>query len=114
MSISLRWLSASSVSRLRSVASSVFCWPPEVPAEATQGKSEPWRKDGLGFGGVPALNYDSDNGFGFGVVATTFFYDGHTKPYRALLTLQLFMTSKFVQDHNLRVDCPEHEATVGR
>ena len=24
--------------------------------------------EGIGFGGVPALNFDADNGFGFGVV----------------------------------------------
>ncbi len=59
---------------------------------------------GLGFGGVPAINFDSDNGFGFGVVATLYSYDGQTRPYRAALTLQVFMTSKLVQDHNLALD----------
>lgn len=60
--------------------------------------------EGFGFGGVPAINYDADNGFGFGVVATLFSYDGKTKPYRLAVTLQLFMTSKLVQDHNVVVD----------
>jgi hypothetical protein len=60
--------------------------------------------EGIGFGGVPALNYDADNGFGFGIIGTFFYYDGVTRPYRVALTLQLFMTSKLVQDHNMVLD----------
>lgn len=60
--------------------------------------------EGVGFGGVPAINYDADNGFGFGVVGTLFYYDGVTRPYRAALTLQVFMTSKLIQDHAVILD----------
>ncbi len=73
--------------------------PPPPPAKTPAPLPE-----GLGFGGVPAINFDADNGFGFGVVATGFYYDGHTRPYRASVTLQIFMTSKLVQDHNIVVD----------
>jgi hypothetical protein len=62
------------------------------------------KKTGLGFGGVPAINYDADNGFGFGVIASLYGYDGVTDPYRIAVTLQIFMTSKLVQDHNIQVD----------
>ena len=59
---------------------------------------------GMGFGGVPALNYDADNGFGFGAVGTLYLYDGATRPYRTAITFQLFMTSNLVQDHSIAVD----------
>lgn len=74
--------------------------PPAAESAADTGAAPA----GFGFGGVPAINYDADNGFGFGVVATLFSYDGKTKPYRLALTLQIFMTSKLVQDHNIVVD----------
>lgn len=79
--------------------------PPPTPADSAPGEAggAPM-PEGIGFGGVPALNYDSDNGFGFGVVGTLFSYDGVTRPYRLALTLQIFMTSKLVQDHNVVVD----------
>jgi hypothetical protein len=75
---------------------------PEVKQAASS--HEPWDTKGFGFGGVPALNYDADNGFGFGVVGTLYWYDGVTRPYRLAVTLQIFMTSKLVQDHNVVVD----------
>lgn len=72
---------------------------PASPAEeVVEGETE------LGFGGVPALNYDADNGFGFGAIGTVFFYDKVRKPYRYALTLQVFVTSKLVQDHQVRFD----------
>jgi hypothetical protein len=74
-------------------------WPPPLtgPLEApAQGR--------LGFGGVPALNYDADNGFGFGFVGTLFWYEPDVLPYRYALTFQVFATSKLVQDHQIRFD----------
>ena len=76
--------------------------PPPAPKDVEAPQHAP--PEGIGFGGVPAINYDSDNGFGFGIVGTLFYYDGHTRPYRAALTLQIFMTSKLVQDHNIVLD----------
>lgn len=58
----------------------------------------------LGFGGVPALNYDADNGFGFGVVGSLFWYEPGFEPYRYALTLQVFATTRLVQDHQVRFD----------
>ncbi len=57
----------------------------------------------FGFGGVPALAYDADNGFGFGVLGTLYWLDG-TKPYRYALTLQLFMTTKLLTDNFIGLD----------
>lgn len=60
--------------------------------------------EGFGFGGVPALAFDADNGLGFGLIATAFYYDGKTEPYRASALLQIFMTTKLIQDHYLSAD----------
>lgn len=64
-------------------------------------------REGLGFGGIPALNYDSDNGFGFGVVGSLYWYERGVEPYRYALTLILFATTKLVQDHQIRFDAVE-------
>lgn len=75
---------------------------PEPPAPAPAKPGAP--PEGFGFGGVPALGYDADNGLGFGVIATGFYYDGETEPYRASALLQIFMTTKLIQDHYLSAD----------
>ncbi|MCC7073333.1 MAG: BamA/TamA family outer membrane protein [Deltaproteobacteria bacterium] len=59
---------------------------------------------GLGFGAVPALNYDADNGFGFGVIGNLYWYDGATRPYRAMLMVQIFLTTKLLHDHYLSAE----------
>lgn len=74
---------------------------PETPPQAAEEADVP---DGIGFGGVPALAYDADNGFGFGVIGNMFIHDGETRPYRASVILQLFMTTKLVHDHHLTAD----------
>lgn len=61
-------------------------------------------RERVGFGGVPALNYDADNGFGFGVVATLYGYEEGVTPYRYALTLVIFATTRLVQDHQIRFD----------
>jgi Omp85 superfamily domain len=81
--------------------------PDAEPAHTPTPGAEPpgaAQETGFGFGGIPALNYDSDNGLGFGLIGTLYWYDGETRPYRLAVTLQLFMTTKLVQDHNLQLD----------
>lgn len=75
--------------------------PSDAPQPAADGKAVP---DGIAFGGVPALAFDADNGFGFGVIGNLFFHDGATRPYRASVMLQLFMTTKLVHDHHITAD----------
>lgn len=60
--------------------------------------------EGLRFSGIPAINYIADNGLGLGVVAAGYWGDGVTRPYRAAATLQLFATTKLVQDSHLTID----------
>lgn len=69
--------------------------PPEGPR---------WTRPGWGFGGVPALGYDPDAGFLFGLIGSIFHYDGVTAPYREAVGFQVLMTHKLVQDHVLVVD----------
>lgn len=58
-----------------------------------------------GFGGLPALGYDTDNGFLVGAVAQVFLHDpAHTRPYRIGINVGATITTKLVQDHYIAVD----------
>ncbi len=74
--------------------------PAPTPALAPQADNPP----GMGFGAVPALNYDADNGFGFGAIANLYWYDGATRPYRAALMVQIFLTTKLLHDHHVTAE----------
>ncbi len=59
---------------------------------------------GVSFSGIPAVNYIADNGLGLGAIVAAYFNDGESAPYRTAITLQLFISTKLVQDHNVIVD----------
>jgi hypothetical protein len=62
---------------------------------------------GWEFTGVPALNYDSDEGFGFGAVLAFYDYgDPGILPYRITLQPTLFFTTKGRRDLTLFLDVP--------
>lgn len=48
----------------------------------------------LEFGGLPALNYDSDTGFGFGVIGTLVGFDPGYRPYRWRIKFLLYAAAK--------------------
>ena len=77
--------------------------PTEAPAADDSGVLPPgWD---WGFGGLPALGYDADNGFLVGVVGQIYFHDPkHTQPYRVGVNAGFTITHKLVQDHYLYVD----------
>jgi len=77
-----------------------------VPA-SPEAEPAPHEKEGWGFGGLPAVNYNSDEGFGFGIVGSVYRYDGHTAPYKTAVNLVLFTTTLGIQNHNLEVDTLE-------
>jgi hypothetical protein len=54
--------------------------------------------------GIPAINYNQDNGFGLGVIAKAYRYDHLAEPYKAAVTLQLFATTKLLQSHEIEID----------
>ena len=66
-----------------------------------------WDKTGWGFGGLPAVNFNSDEGFGFGVVASAYRYNGETKPYKTAINGVFFLTTLGIHNHNLEVDTLE-------
>lgn len=72
------------------------------PAEA-----KPWDRVGFGWGGVPAVAYNSDDGFGYGVLASVYRYDGGTAPYKWSSTILLYMTTKQVHTHRIDLDVIE-------
>ncbi len=75
-----------------------------APAAGDAAADEPWEDDGLGFGGVPALNYNSDDGFGYGVLGSIYGYDTHTAPYKWSTTFLIFLTTKKIQNHRVDLD----------
>ena len=78
---------------------------PDVDVEkATEDKLEAWQTPGWGWGALPAVNYNSDEGFGFGALGSYYKYDGETKPYKWSATLLLFMTTQRIHSHYLDVD----------
>ena len=64
-------------------------------------------RTGWGFGGVPAINYNADDGFGCGVVLNFFYYSrGGYRPYYFQLKPIIFFTTGGKQDHSLFFDSP--------
>jgi outer membrane protein assembly factor BamA len=62
---------------------------------------------GWGWGGVPAINYNADDGFGYGFVLNFFNYkDGSYKPYYYKINPIVFATTGGKQDHTLFFDSP--------
>jgi len=57
-------------------------------------------------GAVPLVNYTTDEGAGLGANAALFFRDPVIKPYRYALALNLFFTTRNIQDHMVRFDAP--------
>ena len=72
--------------------------------EVEEPKPQAWDRVGWGWGGVPAINYNSDEGFGFGVLGSIYRYDGGTQPYKTRVTLLAFATTKAIQSHYLEFD----------
>ncbi|TNE86426.1 MAG: hypothetical protein EP330_22050 [Deltaproteobacteria bacterium] len=73
-------------------------------ALAQEAETAAWQREGLGFGGIPAVNYNTDEGLGLGAVGSMYVYDGETSPYKLGLTLIIFATTKGVHAHRLDVD----------
>jgi outer membrane protein assembly factor BamA len=62
---------------------------------------------GLEIGGFPAVNYDSDEGYGFGAVAELYHYgDGGVTPYVWTLQPTVFATTEGRRDFTLFFDAP--------
>lgn len=65
------------------------------------------RPTGLQVGALPALNFDSDEGVGYGALAELYQYgDGTRTPYRWTLQPTVFLTTEGRRDLTLFVDAP--------
>jgi len=72
----------------------------QQPAGAPRG-STGWETVGL-----PALNFDADEGFGYGVLLEMYDYGTGQRPYRLTIQPTLFLTTKGRRDVTLFVDAP--------
>lgn len=83
-----------------------------APAEPTA-KPKDYRT-GYGYAGLPLLNYDSDDGVGFGVKVARYNYGENQRPYKTQLSLQIFFTSRLSMYHELYYDAPNFRGTPWR
>ncbi len=73
-------------------------------AHAQDEAQEAWESPGWGWGGLPAANYSSDEGFGAGVIGSIYHYDGETRPYRTAISFLTFITTRNIHYHRVDVD----------
>lgn len=78
--------------------------PGGEPADDSAAEPPAWQHTGWGWGALPAVNYNSDEGFGFGAIGSLYRYDSRTNPYRTAISLLVFGTSKGIQTHYLELD----------
>jgi outer membrane protein assembly factor BamA len=82
------------------------------PAEASD---TPARRTGWDIQGVPALNYNTDEGFGYGAILLLVDRaDGSYEPFRYSVLLQLFQTTRQVASHLISLDAPRFLGTPWR
>ncbi|MGI9625715.1 MAG: Omp85 family outer membrane protein [Longimicrobiales bacterium] len=64
-------------------------------------------RTGLEVGGLPAINFDSDEGFGYGAIAELYQYgDGTSAPYSWTLQPTVFLTTEGRRDFTVFFDAP--------
>ncbi len=81
---------------------SAFLLAAPLGAQETRTPRRGWE-----FAGIPAVNYDADEGFGYGAVLEAYDYGaGVVKPYHTSLQPALFFTTAGRRDVTLFVDAP--------
>lgn len=81
-----------------------------TPETAGASKDAPKPKDyrtGIGFAGLPLLNFDSDAGVGYGVKVAGYDYGENQKPFKYQLSVQIFMTTRNAMYHEIHFDAPK-------
>jgi Omp85 superfamily domain len=67
----------------------------------------PGRRTGWDIQGVPAINFNTDDGFGYGAILMLVDRaDGSYEPFRYSLMLQFFQTTRQVASHIISLDAP--------
>jgi hypothetical protein len=64
------------------------------------------QKKSIEVSGVPALNFDADEGFGYGVVLAFYGYDASPTSYRWTVQPTVFLTTQGRRDYTLFFDAP--------
>ncbi len=64
------------------------------------------RARGVELSGLPALNFDADEGFGYGVILAMYDYGAGAVPYRYTLQPTAFLTTKGRRDLTVFLDAP--------
>src|SRR5688572_11561108 len=72
-----------------------------------EGAGEQEQREGLSFAGLPLVNYNSDEGVGYGARVALYDYGSGQRPYRYALTLQFFQTTTLVMYHRIIFDAPK-------
>jgi outer membrane protein assembly factor BamA len=81
--------------------------PPVPPGAPTEPADVPARRKGWDFQGVPILNFNTDEGAGYGaLVMLVDRADGTYEPYRYMVLAQFFQTTRQVASHLLNLDAP--------
>jgi outer membrane protein assembly factor BamA len=62
------------------------------------------KKTSIRFSGIPALNYDSDSGFGAGAIGSMYFDKEGFAPYKTAIGAKIFFTTKGNNSHNISFD----------
>lgn len=93
---------------LAAVLTAAPAWAEDVAEQAAPLSSRPPPpRTGWGVQGLPLLNFNSDEGLGFGARALLVDSgDGTQKPYRYALMAQFFQTTRGVASHRLQLDAP--------
>jgi len=71
---------------------------------AEEDDTEAWESPGWGWGGLPAVNFSTDEGLGGGLIGTVYHYDGETAPYRTAISFLTFVTTRNIHYHRVDVD----------
>lgn len=79
-----------------------------LPAQdsSASGAVRPTRHHRWELSGLPALNFDADEGFGYGAVAELYDYAPAVKPYRFTVQPTLFLTTQGRRDVTVFFDAP--------
>lgn len=92
------------IPRARLHSTLVFAAALAVPLHAAPGQTAArarWEVTGL-----PALNYDADEGLGYGAVVELYDYAPRARPYRLTIQPTLFLTTQGRRDATIFVDAP--------
>src|SRR5215831_14263255 len=69
---------------------------------------------GIEISGIPALNFDADEGFGYGAILALYDYDGARATYSWTLQPTMFLTTEGRRDYTLFYDAPSRPGRAWR